>query len=284
MTNDTLYRPTVSDHVTDGFNTDRGPTHSPRYHQGIDIGVPVGTPLYASGVGVVVSVGNTGNTRGYGRNIVVRYQVGKLTVRVRLAHMSAVDVKVGDAVTLTTRLGLSGGRRGADGAGASGGPHVHIEVTTTGFQDPDDYLNSRFTIADGGATPITESEQEHDMKLYEDAGNGQWVGKGALYVAGDGKFRPIDPHVPNVRAVATAAFGAPIAMMSADLAWVRAQYLDIPAVGATTISDDQVQALASALVAAVGDDDDDLTLDQLKAELAGQPSQLADALAARLAQ
>lgn len=164
--NTALFRPTVSDRVSGKFGDDRGAKHlGPRYHQGIDLAVPQGTPLYASGTGVVEHIGNTGNRHGYGRNVVIRYQVGDTVIRVRTAHMSREDVAVGRWVSLGTQIGLSGGRVGSDGAGGSGGPHVHVETAVAGaLRDPNKYLNSRSAIAGGGVTPIPiEEEEDEDM-------------------------------------------------------------------------------------------------------------------------
>jgi murein DD-endopeptidase MepM/ murein hydrolase activator NlpD len=93
----TLYWPTISEQIVTPTGTylyDRGPNHVPRYHQGCDIRVPVGTPIYASGEGVVTGVFNTGNHSGFGRYVQVQYG----TLQVRTAHMSSANVIVGQRV------------------------------------------------------------------------------------------------------------------------------------------------------------------------------------------
>jgi murein DD-endopeptidase len=125
-----LVWPSTNTKVSDGgqFGADRGPTHSPRYHQGIDLALSVGTPLYGSGNGTVTGIANTGTRSGYGLYVTVAYG----NVSVITAHMSSTNVSVGQAVNSGTLLGKSGGTKGAFGAGASEGPHCHVEVRNKG--------------------------------------------------------------------------------------------------------------------------------------------------------
>lgn len=161
-----LVRPCASDRgpVAGGsFMFDRGPQHSPRYHQGIDIGLSVGTSLYGCGPGRVISVVRGNGSGGY--YVVVRYAFESLTVDVTTMHMSRIDVAVGQAVDYSTLLGFSGGAKGAVGAGNSTGPHLHLQVSVNGkISNPDSYLGSRTSLAGSGnpipIVPITESDLE----------------------------------------------------------------------------------------------------------------------------
>lgn len=125
-----LVWPTTNTTVSAGgeYGADRGAGHTPRYHQGVDLAVPVGTSLYASGTGTVTGVANTGSTSGYGLYVTVAYG----STSVITAHMSSVTVSVGQAVTSSTLLGKSGGQRGSYGAGDATGPHCHVEVRVGG--------------------------------------------------------------------------------------------------------------------------------------------------------
>lgn len=90
-------------------------------HNGLDIANKVGTPIYASGEGVVeVASWNAG---GYGYQIVINHGGGRET---RYAHLSAFAVKVGDRVTKGQNIGSMGS------TGKSTGPHVHFEVIVNG--------------------------------------------------------------------------------------------------------------------------------------------------------
>ncbi|MFH1172919.1 MAG: peptidoglycan DD-metalloendopeptidase family protein [bacterium] len=91
-------------------------------HSGVDIGIPIGTPIYASEAGVVIGVGWSG---GYGNQIVVDHGNGKTT---RYAHLSQVYVKKGQAVEKGQTIALSGN------TGWSTGPHLHFEVMIYGIK------------------------------------------------------------------------------------------------------------------------------------------------------
>lgn len=152
----TLIRPCASSAapvVGGTYMFDRGTQHVPRFHQGIDIGISTGTPLYGCGDGRVVGVvrGSTGG----GYYVIVRYLANGETVDVITMHMSRIDVAYGDAVTTSTQLGLSGGAAGAVGSGQSTGSHLHLQISVNQIlANPDTRLMSRTATAGGSGTPI----------------------------------------------------------------------------------------------------------------------------------
>jgi murein DD-endopeptidase MepM/ murein hydrolase activator NlpD len=88
-----------------------------RQHTGIDLGADRGTPVYATGDGIVREVGNIHS--GYGLQILLDHGYGYKT---RYAHLSKIDVVAGQAVKRGTLIGLVGN------TGRSTGPHLHYEV------------------------------------------------------------------------------------------------------------------------------------------------------------
>lgn len=114
--------PVSGGRITGSFNENRGN----RAHAGIDIAVPVGSRVVAPAGGVVVE---TGNLPGYGNVVFIDHGRGTIT---RLAHLSQILVRKGDAVGQGQQVGLSGGARGAPGSGNSRGPHVHQETRVNG--------------------------------------------------------------------------------------------------------------------------------------------------------
>lgn len=101
-----------------------------RQHKGLDMGVPVGTPVYSSYDGTIVGAGLL-DPEGYGNVIVIRHDdVNLTTVYGHLSEFAFSEsggmlnkpVKAGELI------GKSGGKKGAPGAGSSGGPHLHYEV------------------------------------------------------------------------------------------------------------------------------------------------------------
>lgn len=99
-------------------------------HEGLDIANDVGTPVYATGDGVVEYAGRTGG--GYGIMVELAHGYGYTTV---YAHLSKVMVKEGQKVKRGDLLALSGR------TGLVSGPHLHYEVRLNGIrQNPIDYF------------------------------------------------------------------------------------------------------------------------------------------------
>ncbi|RYH02986.1 M23 family peptidase [Salipiger sp. IMCC34102] len=91
-----------------------------RLHAGTDFAAPIGTPIYATADGVVTSAGWSS---GYGRLIKIQHEFG---IETRYAHLSAMQVKVGQRVSRGERIGDMGN------SGRSTGPHLHYEVRVGG--------------------------------------------------------------------------------------------------------------------------------------------------------
>ncbi|MFC8491079.1 M23 family metallopeptidase [Streptomyces sp. NPDC057235] len=93
-------------------------------HSGQDFAVPVGTPVKAAAAGTVVKAGPYGGGDGpaYGNAIVVKHANGKYS---QYAHLSKIQVKIGQKVGAGQKIALSGN------TGNSSGPHLHFEIRTT---------------------------------------------------------------------------------------------------------------------------------------------------------
>jgi murein DD-endopeptidase MepM/ murein hydrolase activator NlpD len=92
-------------------------------HKAIDYGVPVGTPVQAAASGTVKQVGSGSGDRSYGIYIEIDHGNGYSTL---YAHLSSVQVSVGQAVTQGQVIGLSGQ------TGYATGPHLHFEARHNG--------------------------------------------------------------------------------------------------------------------------------------------------------
>jgi murein DD-endopeptidase MepM/ murein hydrolase activator NlpD len=98
-------------------------------HPGIDIGVPVGTPVHASAAGTVVWCGWM---EGYGNFVVIDHGGGYATA---YGHNSSIAVSCGEKVSQGQVIAHSGC------TGYCTGPHVHFEIRVDGTPvDPLDYL------------------------------------------------------------------------------------------------------------------------------------------------
>lgn len=101
-------------------------------HNGLDFGVPVGTPVRSTMDGRVVYAG--WNDQGYGNLVIVENG----PYRTYYAHLSSMPVSVGQQVTAGTVIGLSGN------TGNSTGPHLHYEIRINQMAiDPTDLTLNR---------------------------------------------------------------------------------------------------------------------------------------------
>ncbi|MDD5208792.1 MAG: M23 family metallopeptidase [Elusimicrobiales bacterium] len=89
------------------------------FHNGCDIPMPLGTPVYPSRSGTVTYSGWKG---GYGNTVEVKHKDGSMC---RYGHLSHLNVTVGEVVQKSkTMLGKVGS------TGMSTGPHLHFEIIT----------------------------------------------------------------------------------------------------------------------------------------------------------
>lgn len=99
-----------------GYRTDPF-TKARKMHEGMDFTAKTGTPIYATGDGVVAKADNTAS--GYGNHIVIRHGFGYETL---YAHLSKYKARAGQRVKRGDVIGYVGS------TGRSEGPHLHYEV------------------------------------------------------------------------------------------------------------------------------------------------------------
>jgi murein DD-endopeptidase MepM/ murein hydrolase activator NlpD len=124
-----LVRKPVNDAIMrSGFGSRRHPILGyVKMHTGVDWATPYGTPIFASGNGVVEVAGLEG---GYGKYVKLKHNNGYETA---YGHMSAFakGLEVGKRVRQGQVIGFVGS------TGQSTGPHVHYEILVNGrFVDP----------------------------------------------------------------------------------------------------------------------------------------------------
>ncbi|MCX5405470.1 M23 family metallopeptidase [Streptomyces sp. NBC_00335] len=102
----------------------KGGTMWSHKHSGQDFAVPVGTPVDAVSAGTVVKAGPNGGGDGpaYGNAIVIKHANNTYS---QYAHLSKIQVKIGEKVSKGEQIALSGN------TGNSSGPHLHFEIRTT---------------------------------------------------------------------------------------------------------------------------------------------------------
>ncbi|MDP3681171.1 MAG: M23 family metallopeptidase [Flavobacterium sp.] len=99
-----------------GYRTDPF-TKARKMHEGMDFTAKTGSPIYATGDGVVAKADNTAS--GYGNHIVIRHGFGYETL---YAHLSKYKARAGQRVKRGDIIGYVGS------TGRSEGPHLHYEV------------------------------------------------------------------------------------------------------------------------------------------------------------
>jgi murein DD-endopeptidase MepM/ murein hydrolase activator NlpD len=96
-------------------------TKARKFHKGMDFTAPEGTPIYATGDGVVIRA--DGRAIGYGRHVRIDHGFGYVTL---YGHMKKYVVRRGQKVKRGDLIGYVGS------TGRSKAPHVHYEVRKNG--------------------------------------------------------------------------------------------------------------------------------------------------------
>ncbi len=122
--------PTTSTYITSPFGFRIHPvTGVYTGHTGVDIGVGMGSPVYAAADGTVIVASWYG---GYGYAVVIDHGSGISTL---YGHNSSLNVSVGQNVSRGQVIASSGS------TGVSTGPHLHFEVRINGqYVDPMQYF------------------------------------------------------------------------------------------------------------------------------------------------
>jgi len=140
-----LRSPMAFSRVTSGFSLRRmHPIHkSWRAHTGVDYGAPTGTPVRATGDGVVAFAGARG---GYGNLVVLRHAGAYSTYYAHLSRFGA-GVRTGARVSQGQTIGHVGS------TGWATGPHLHYEFRVN------DAPRNPLTLALPAAEPVPPSER-----------------------------------------------------------------------------------------------------------------------------
>jgi murein DD-endopeptidase MepM/ murein hydrolase activator NlpD len=132
-----------------------------KMHTGVDWAAPLGTPIYASGNGIVDKVGWEA---GYGKYVRLRHANGYETA---YGHMTAFAraAQPGARVRQGQVIGYVGS------TGLSTGPHLHYEIMVNGrFVDPLRLRLPRGRVLDGNVLASFEQERERIEAMLNRAG------------------------------------------------------------------------------------------------------------------
>jgi hypothetical protein len=110
--------------ITSAFGYRLDPiNHMRKPHRGMDFGGPVGSPIYATGNGVVERLVTRDVGKGFGKYIVLNHGFNYQTL---YAHLDKVKVTLGQKIKRGDVIGFLGG------TGRVTGPHLHYEVHKNG--------------------------------------------------------------------------------------------------------------------------------------------------------
>jgi len=115
------------DRIASGFGMRIDPVYgTPKMHKGLDFTAPQGTPIYATGNGVVSEASFSAG--GFGNHVIINHGYGYETL---YGHMVRIKVREGQKVKRGELIGWVGS------TGKSTGPHCHYEVHINGQEvDP----------------------------------------------------------------------------------------------------------------------------------------------------
>lgn len=109
-------------HIASGFGYRSDPfTKVRKMHEGMDFTAKTGTPIFATGDGVVASADNSKS--GYGNHIEIKHGFGYMTL---YGHLSKYNCRAGQRVKRGDIIGYVGS------TGRSEAPHLHYEVHKDG--------------------------------------------------------------------------------------------------------------------------------------------------------
>lgn len=110
------------------------------FHNGWDIGVPIGTPIIAIADGTVFYAGTAD---GYGKMVILNHgKINGIIVTSEYGHISSWTVKIGETVKAGQIIAISGNE------GTSSGPHLHLTIREGAYkgkaEDPKKYININY--------------------------------------------------------------------------------------------------------------------------------------------
>ncbi|MFI3285803.1 MAG: M23 family metallopeptidase [Rikenellaceae bacterium] len=131
-------------------------------HKGVDLGSKRGTPVFATGDGVVEKSVQGMSHSGYGQEVLINHEYSYKT---RYAHLSKRFVQKGDSVKRGQLIGEVGS------TGGSVGPHLHYEVLFKGNTvNPINYFDRNMTNEE--YTRLMEEMKPTEHELIDSLENG----------------------------------------------------------------------------------------------------------------
>lgn len=143
-------------HVSSYFGRRVDPVYGVwRRHEGIDLAAKKGTPVYATGDGIIEEV--TYQYYGYGNVVIIDHGYGYKT---RYAHLNTMIVTEGMQVHRGDQIGEVGN------SGKSTGPHLHYEVIYKGNKvNPTNYFDLSLPAEEYKAMVAVRKEENENRRI-----------------------------------------------------------------------------------------------------------------------
>lgn len=110
-----------------GVTQDSVKFYSTGLHNGLDLGLPIGTPIFAADDGVVVAADNNDKNSWqkyqYGKHIMIEH---KNNLNTLYAHLSVIGVVKGQSIKRGELIGYSGNSGYVKASGGGNGAHLHF--------------------------------------------------------------------------------------------------------------------------------------------------------------
>ncbi|WP_054943572.1 glucosaminidase domain-containing protein [Paenibacillus ihuae] len=177
-----IYKEDLEKSITDGFGERIHPvTGEKSFHTGLDIGVPVGTPVSSSQDGVVKKVSypvtsDPESTQNAGIYVEIESSDTELPGTTRYLHLSNALVGVDQIVKKGQIIGLSGN------TGRSTGPHLHYELIPQGLEatDPTNFVLFMSQLTDVASEAAFDAMSEIQFTQMD---VGDYKSKPMLYIS-----------------------------------------------------------------------------------------------------
>lgn len=144
--------------VTSKFGVIRKLAHykKPRRHNGIDIGIPEGTPIYSP-------VSGTANVKFQSGGAGLYISIKSGDYQYLFMHLHKAVISNGSSVKEGQLMAYSGGKKGDKNAGGSTGPHLHFEVRHSPYSGGKDAINPLYFLSDELVGKIKQNKLNQEI-------------------------------------------------------------------------------------------------------------------------
>lgn len=128
----------------------------PRCHNGIDIGIPQGTPIYSP-------VSGTAKIRFQKNGAGLYISIMSGGYQYLFMHLHKTTISNGASVQEGKLIAYSGGKKGDPNAGGSTGPHLHFEVRHSPYSGGKDAINPIYFLSDELTGKVKQNKMNQEI-------------------------------------------------------------------------------------------------------------------------